>query len=301
LRKKGDLTIFLPKKLLEKRLLRFVEEDLGQSDITTALLVPSGVIVEAEVIAKESGVIAGIEEALIMLESFQLKASALVSDGSKVNKKTVILRVVGDAKTLLSIERSLLNLLSRMSGIATATSRLVENIRQAGYKTRIASTRKVALGLEFFDKKAVMLGGGDSHRFHLDDLVLIKDNHLAIVGDVSKAVKEAKEKVSFAKKIEIEVTTQEDALKAAKAGADIIMLDNMSPKQISKTIAMLRKENLREKVLVEASGGITEKNILDFAATGVDIVSLSEITDAVKSLDISLEIIKVKKPSEKGF
>lgn len=297
-RKEGS-TIFLPKRVLEEKLLKFMEEDLGQSDVTTALLIPSGIIVEAEVVAKEAGIVAGIEEALTLLEVFRLEAYALVSDGSEVKEKTVMLKIVGDARTLLSIERTLLNLLSRMSGIATATNRLVEKVRHAGYKTRIASTRKVAVGLEYFDKKAVMLGGGDPHRFHLDDLVLVKDNHLAIVGNISEAVKQAKEKVSFSKKIEVEVTCAEDAVKAAEAGVDIIMLDNMKPKQISKVLAMLQKENLRDKVLVEASGGITEQNILDYAATGADIVSLSEITDAVKSLDISLEVRKVKKPSKR--
>ncbi|MEM2917188.1 MAG: carboxylating nicotinate-nucleotide diphosphorylase [Candidatus Bathyarchaeia archaeon] len=299
LQRKEASTIFLPKKLLEEKLLKFLEEDLGQSDVTTALLIPEGITVEAEVVAKEAGIIAGIEEALTLLETFHLEASALVSEGSKVDGKTVVLKIVGDARTLLSIERTLLNLLSRMSGIATATNRLMEKVKQAGYKTRIAATRKVAVGLEYFDKKAVLLGGGDPHRFHLDDLVLIKDNHLAIVGNLSEAVKKAKEKVSFTKKIEVEVTCAEEAVEAAKAGVDIIMLDNMKPKQISEALAMLQKENLRGKVLVEASGGITEQNILDYAATGVDIISLSEITDAVKSLDISLEVRKLKKPSKK--
>jgi nicotinate-nucleotide pyrophosphorylase (carboxylating) len=152
----------------------------------------------------------------------------------------------------------------------------------------------VAPGLLYFDKKATMLGGGDTHRLHLDDMILIKDNHLAIIGDVSRAVKKARETVSFSKKIEIEVSSADQALEAAKAGADIIMLDNFSPHKIREAITLLKKKGLRDKVLIEASGGINEQNILEYVATGVDIVSLGEITDSVKALDISLEVTKVK-------
>ena len=287
--------MFLPKKVLEEKIRKFLEEDVGQGDITTFLTVPSGTIVEAEIVAKESGVIAGIEEALTFLESFDFKVDTLVSDGSKVSKKATILGIVGDARTLLSIERTLLNLLTRMSGIATITSRLIEKVRRAGYETRIACTRKVAPGLSYFDKRAVMIGGGDTHRLHLDDLVIIKDNHLAVVGEVGKAVKKVRDAVSFSKKIEIEVSKDEEALEAAKAGADIVMLDNFSPQQIKETIALLEKEGLRGKILIEASGGVNEQNILEFAATEVDILSLGEITNSVKALDMSLEVVKVRR------
>jgi nicotinate-nucleotide pyrophosphorylase (carboxylating) len=287
--------MFLPKKMLEEKIRKLMEEDLGQGDITTLLTIPSGTIVEANIIAKESGVVAGIEEALTLLESLDFQARALVSDGTNIEEKTTILSIVGDARTLLSIERTLLNLLTRMSGIATKTSLLIQKVRHAGYKTRIASTRKVAPGLSYFDKRAVMIGGGDTHRLHLDDLVLIKDNHLAVVGNVGKAVKKVREAVSFSKKIEIEVSKENEALEAAKAGADIIMLDNFSPQQIRETIALLEKNGLRSKILIEASGGVNEQNILEFAATGVDIISLGEITHSVKALDMSLEVVKVRR------
>jgi len=287
--------MFLPKKVLEEKLRKFLEEDVGQGDITTLLTVPSGTVVEAEAVAKEPGVIAGIEEALTLLESFGFQVNALVGDGAKVKEKTTLLKIVGDARNLLAIERTMLNLLSRMSGIATMTSQLIEKVRRAGYETRIACTRKVAPGLSYFDKKAVMNGGGDTHRLHLDDLVLIKDNHLAVAGDISRTIEKVRNIVSFSKKIEIEVLRTDDALKAAKAGADIIMLDNASPREIKETITLLKKEGLRDKVLIEASGGITEQNILEFAATGVDILSLGELTDSIKALDINLEIMKVRK------
>ena len=285
----------LPKKILEEKIRRFLEEDLGQGDITTLLTVPEGTIVEAEVVTKEAGVIAGIEEALTLLESFGLQASAPVSDGAEVEGKTTLLKIVGDARTMLSVERTLLNLLARMSGIATSTNRSVEKIRSAGHKARIACTRKVAPGLLYFDKKAVMLGGGDTHRLHLDDLILIKDNHLAVAGNVSGAVKKVRKAVSFSKKIEVEVSTVNQALEAAEAGADIIMLDNFSPQQVKEAIAILKEKGFRDKVLTEASGGINERNILEFAAAGADILSLGEITDSAKALDISLEVAKVKK------
>lgn len=287
--------MFLPKKVLTEKLRKFIEEDVGQGDITTFLTVSPGTVIEAEVVAKEPGVIAGIEEALTLLESFGFQATGLVKDGVKVKEKTTLLEIVGDARNLLAIERTMLNLLSRMSGIATMTSQLIEKVRRAGYKTRIACTRKVAPGLSYFDKKAVMQGGGDTHRLHLDDLIIIKDNHLAVVGDISQTIEKVRNAVSFSKKIEIEVSRADDALKAAKAGVDIIMLDNLSPREIKETIALLKKEGFRDKVLIEASGGITEQNILEFAATDVDILSLGELTDSVKALDLSLEIVKVRK------
>ena len=292
---------YLPRKILKERIGKFLEEDLGQGDITSLIIVPSGTIVEAEIVARDSGVIAGIEEALALLESFGFQVRVLVSDGSRVERKATVMKIFGDARTLLSVERTLLNLLTRMSGIATATSRLVEKVRRAGYETRIACTRKGAPGLIYFDKKAVMLGGGDTHRLHLDDLVIVKDNHLMVVGDVGEAVKSARKTISFSKKIEIEVSTEREALEAAKAGADIVMLDNSSPQQIKNAIVLLDGEGLRKKVLIEASGGINEKNILEFAATGVDILSLGETTDSVKALDMSLEVRKVRKRKIEKF
>jgi len=140
-----------------------------------------------------------------------------------------------------------------------------------------------------------MLGGGDTHRLHLDDLVLIKDNHLVILGDVGQAVEKVKSSVSFSKKIEVEVSKEGKAIEAAKAGADIIMLDNFSPKQVKGTIALLKREGLRNKVLIEVSGGVNKQNILKFADAEPDILSLGEITDSVKALDMSLNIVKVKK------
>jgi nicotinate-nucleotide pyrophosphorylase (carboxylating) len=203
------------------------------------------------------------------------------------------MRVSGDARTLLAAERTILNLLSRMSGIATTTRNLIEKTEKAKLKVRITCTRKTAPGLLYFDKKAVSVGGADTHRLHLDDMILIKDNHIVIAGSVENALRKVKEKVSFSKKIEVEVTCSDDALKAAKERADIIMLDNFSPSHIEKTIKLLKKNDLLKEILLEASGGITSENILAFASSGVDILSLSEITNSSRALDMSLEIIQV--------
>jgi len=285
----------LPKRILEEKLRKFVEEDIGHGDITTSYTIPPGTPAEAEIIAKEKGVVAGVEEALIFTECFGLKAKALIADGSKISQKTKILFIEGDGATLLSIERTLLNLLSRMSGIATATNRLIEKIRRAGYETHVACTRKTAPGFSYFDKKAVAIGGGDTHRLGLDDMVLIKDNHITIAGGIKEALEKVRGRVSFSKKIEVEVQRVKDVLELAKAGVDIIMLDNFTPKQAKDAVGLLRRRELRGKVMIEASGGITEQNILEYAATGIDIVSLGEITQSVKALDISLEITKVRK------
>jgi nicotinate-nucleotide pyrophosphorylase (carboxylating) len=287
--------MFLPRKILEEKLRNMLAEDIGQGDITTALTIPEGTKAKAEVMAKESGVVAGIEEAKILLESLGLTVEALVADGEKIKTKQILLKIFGDARTILSVERTLLNILSRMSGIATTTRKLTEEIRKAGFKTKVACTRKTAPGLLYFDKKAVLIGGGDTHRLHLDDMILIKDNHIAVVGSIERAVKIVKENVSFSKKIEVEVSRVEDVLDAAKAGVDIIMMDNLAPKQIEKAIKLLKKAGYFQKVLLEASGGITAENIIKFASTRVEIVSLGELTDSAKALDLSLEITKIKK------
>jgi nicotinate-nucleotide pyrophosphorylase (carboxylating) len=284
--------MFMPKKLVEARLKQLLADDIGQGDVTAAAIIPSGLTVLAAVIAKDPGVVAGIEEAKILAESMGLKVKANVADGEQIKYKQVLMQITGDAQTILAIERTLLNLLSRMCGIATATSRLTEKMKKAKSKAKIAATRKSAPGLLYFDKKAVLLGSGDPHRLHLDDMILIKDNHLAIVGDPVEAVKLAKEKSSFSKKVEVEITKVTDITRVAEAGADIIMLDNFTPDEVDKALLTLKSAKLSRKVLIEISGGINSETILDYALAKVDIISVGEITHSVKSLDISLEIIK---------
>ena len=282
--------MFVPRRIVEEKLKQILAEDIGQGDVT-ANIIPACLTVKAEVIAKEDGTAAGIEEATILAEYLGLEVDAKVADGEKIKNKQVLMRLTGGAQTILSVERTMLNLLSRMSGIATKTRNLTEKLQKAKVEARIAATRKSAPGLLYFDKKAVTIGGGDPHRLHLDDMVLIKDNHIAIVGNAENAVKKAKASTSFTKKIEVEVTSIQDALKVAKAGADIIMLDNFSPKQIKEASLKLRESGFTN-VLLEVSGGITSENILEYASTRVDVISLGELTHSVKALDMSLEIIK---------
>ncbi len=283
--------MFMPRRIMEEKLSEILADDIGEGDVTASAVIPKNIAAYAIVIAKEEGVVAGIEEATILAEFFGLKVCVKVADGNKVGNRQVLMEISGDARAILSVERTLLNVLSRMSGIATKTRALTDRLMKASAKAKIAATRKSAPGLLYFDKKAVLIGGGDPHRLHLDDMILIKDNHIAVVGGVEEAVRRAKANASFSKKIEVEVTNVEDALKAAKAGVDIVMLDNFSPKQAKEAVEKLRKAGF-DKVLLEVSGGITPENLLDYASAQVDIISMGALTHSVKALDISLEIVK---------
>ncbi len=282
--------MFLSRKVVEEKLKQILAEDVGEGDVTSEAVVPVGLTVNALVLAKEAGVAAGIEEATIFAESLGLNANVEVVDGEEIKKGSVILRISGNARTILSAERTLLNLLSRMSGIATKTRTLTEKLDQANLKAKVAATRKTAPGLLLFDKKAIVVGGGNPHRLRLDDMILIKDNHVAIAGSVEEAVKRAKAAESD-KKVEAEVTSTADAVKAAESGADIVMLDNFSPERVREAVEALKKAGVFGKVLLEVSGGITEQNLLEYASAQVDIISIGALTHSVKALDISLEIV----------
>jgi nicotinate-nucleotide pyrophosphorylase (carboxylating) len=178
-----------------------------------------------------------------------------------------------------------------MSGVATATADLVSIAKKESRgKVRIACTRKTLPGLRYFEKRAVELGGGDTHRLRLDDAVLIKDNHLELAGSVGACVRKAKERVSFTKKVEVEVTTADQAVEAAQAGADIVLMDNMTPKEVGISMTLLMSKGLRDRVRVEASGGIRRENLASYAKTGVDVISVGAITHSARAIDISLEM-----------
>jgi nicotinate-nucleotide pyrophosphorylase (carboxylating) len=270
---------------IKKELLRFVSEDIQSGDITSVLLPKKKI--RAKIISKEKGILAGIKFAR---EIFRLKGCRIriiKKDGARLKPNQVILEVSGNARTILSCERTVLNLLSRMSGIATHTNFLVTKIRKINKKTNLYSTRKTAPGLRFFDKEAVKIGGGYKHRMSLDDMVMIKDNHLLVSNSIENIIKKARKQH---KHIEVEVENQRDAIIAASSGATIVMLDNFSPAQIERTIISLQKKKLRNRVKLEASGGINAKNIAAYAKTGVDIISVGSITNSVKGLDLSLEV-----------
>ncbi len=278
---------------VEDTLRRFLVEDLGFGDITTDSLVNPSLTGNGVVVCNEPAVIAGLQEAVILLKQVECEATVTVQDGTRVKPGTKVLEATGSAQNLLKIERVLLNLLSHMSGVATATRELVDIAEKAsGWTVRVACTRKTLPGLRYFEKRAVELGGGDTHRLRLDDMVLIKDNHLVLTKGIEQAVKEARRKASFTKKIEIEVTRPEDAVKAAGAGADIVLLDNMSSEMIIKTVKLLNARKLRDRVILEGSGGISRDNIASYARTGVDVLSVGRITSSARSIDMSFDIRK---------
>lgn len=265
----------------KKQLSQFLAEDIGKGDITSALLPKKKITVR--IISRESAIVGGATYAKTIFKIKGCSVKILKKDGSKIRPNQTVMTISGDAGKILMCERTALNLLTRMSGIATQTNELVKKIPK---KTKIYATRKTAPGLRYFDKEAVEIGGGKKHRLRLDEMVMIKDNHIAI-DSLESLIKKAKKKH---KKFEVEVENTTDAVLAAKEGATIIMLDNFSPKQIKKTIQVLKNHKLRKKVLLEASGGINSKNISTYGQTGVDIISVGSITNSVKGIDMSLEI-----------
>ena len=270
---------------VKKELLRFLAEDAHSYDITSALL-PNQKI-NAQIISRDDGMIAGIKFAKDIFKLKRIHVKSFKTDGSKVRANQKILQISGNSRDILSCERTVLNLLSRMSGIATQTNFLVTQIKKFSKKTKLYSTRKTAPGLRYFDKEAVRIGGGYKHRLSLNDMIMIKDNHLLLSNSMEDIIKKARRKH---KRVEVEVENQNDSILAAKCGATIVMLDNFSPTQIKKTIASLERKKLRGKVQLEASGGINAKNITAYAKTGVDMISVGSITNSVKGLDLSLEV-----------
>jgi len=268
-------------------LLRLLEEDAPFGDVTSEAVIPEGTKARAVIIAKQDGVIAGVEEAKALFKHFGVKVSVRKRDGEEVRKGDVILELEGDARAILLVERTALNVMGRMGGIATEVRRLVEKVRAVNPKVRVAGTRKSLL--RPIDKRAILIGGGEPHRFSLSDAILIKDNHLAIV-PLEEAIRRAKE-FSVYKVVEVEVESLEDALKAAKVGADVVMLDNMEPEEIAETIKALKREGLRDRVKIEVSGGITPENIEEYARLDIDVISLGYLTHSVKNFDVSLEVL----------
>ncbi|HEY3420977.1 MAG TPA: carboxylating nicotinate-nucleotide diphosphorylase [Methanomassiliicoccales archaeon] len=270
------------------RMEDLLAEDEGYGDITSELLIENegG---ESEIVANEDCVVAGLAEATELFKSLDLDARAQVEDGCQVKKGTAVMTIHGPLKAILLGERLALNFIMRMSGIATVTSKTLWDCRRENKNVRIAATRKTTPGFRFYEKKAVVLGGGDPHRNRLDDMILIKDNHLVIVGSVTEAVRKAKT-YSFSKKVEVEVVVLDQAKEAAVAGADIIMLDNMSPKDAEESYFAIKE--IDPRITVEVSGGITPHNAAEYAKHA-DVLSLGWITHSAKAIQFSLSVTKV--------
>ena len=274
-------------------LIKFLHEDIGTGDVTSNCLIPDDLHSRAQVICKnkKSAIVCGLEEMNLVFDLCGCNTKSLVSDGSWVQKGTVVMTIEGKTRSILKAERTALNLIMRMSGIASETRYIKDAIVDLSDSVVIASTRKTAPGLRFFDKKAVTIGGGYSHRIRLDDMVLIKDNHLAIIGSVTKSVEIAKKKAASSVTIECEANNSNEVIEAITAGADIVMLDNFSPEEAAKIIKEITRMGIREKVKLEISGGITMQNIRDYAKEQPDIISVGFLTHSPKAVDFSLEII----------
>lgn len=288
--------------IYKDRFLKYInnalKNDVGNGDITTHALFRQKRIVEAVISSEEDGVIAGVSELELFYTSNGVNVKIYTEDGTYANAGTIILSLKGDLHKILSMERTGLNLMRRMSGIATTTFNFVNLIKN--FDTKISATRKVLLD-EMIEKRAVSLGGGFTHRIGLDNFVLIKDCHLSLI-DSEPNITEALKRICSANiscPVEIEVENTDEALIAAKIFnyygnklKGIIMLDNFSQTQICDTIALLKKNNLYDSVLLEASGGINYDNLIDYAKSGIDIISTSAITEAAKSLNLHQEIKK---------
>ncbi|MBT4454652.1 MAG: carboxylating nicotinate-nucleotide diphosphorylase [Candidatus Nitrosopelagicus sp.] len=269
----------------KRELKRFLDEDVGNGDITSKLLQKKRI--RAKIITREETVVAGTKFAKYIFSLKKCRTQILKKDGSVSKVNQTILEINGNARDVLTCERTVLNLLSRMCGIATQTNNLKKQIKSAGSKSKVFATRKTAPGLRFFDKEAVKIGGGEKHRMTLNEMIMIKDNHLAVGKSIEDILEKAKKTGG---KIEIEVESQKDAVLCAKLGVDIIMLDNFSPDRIKKTIKKLTELGLRNKIILEASGRINSKNIARYAKTNVDMISVGNVTNSVDGIDLSLEI-----------
>ncbi|HVP90635.1 MAG TPA: carboxylating nicotinate-nucleotide diphosphorylase [Terriglobales bacterium] len=263
-----------------------LREDMPLGDVTSESIVPAGAVSEAVILAKEDGVLAGLPVARRVFELVdpRVEFAAASADGRAVKKGDVLARLKGPTVSLLKAERTALNFLQLLSGVATATRRFVD--AAAGTKARILDTRKTTPGLRLLEKHAVRMGGGTNHRLGLSDMVLIKDNHLRFVGTIAEAVRRARAAAPAGMKIEVEVTSLDELRQALAAGADIVMLDNMSLEETREAVAIAAG-----RVPLEVSGRVTLERVRDIAAAGVDLISVGALTHSPRALDISLEFL----------
>ncbi|WPX09917.1 carboxylating nicotinate-nucleotide diphosphorylase [Anaerocellum danielii] len=272
--------------VIDKIIKDALVEDMPYGDVTTQLLIPQESISSAVFLSKENGVLCGIDVAKRVFEILDgsIKFEKLKADGDYIQKGDVLAKIQGKTRAILMGERLALNLLQRMSGIATFTNMLAQKIK--GYRATVTDTRKTIPLLRMLDKYAVFVGGGKNHRYSLSDAVLIKDNHIKAVGSITEAVRRAKKNIPHTMKVEVEVRNMQEFEEALLSGADIIMLDHFTVDEMKKAV-----EKAEGKVLIEASGNINIDNIEEIAKTGVDIISVGSITHSVKSLDISLDFV----------
>lgn len=278
---------------VRRSILNFLQEDVGTGDITTNNVIPNQTVVHAIVACTgpRSSITCGLEEAKTVFEMCGCDAQPATREGSAVRKGDIVMNIVGEARSVLKAERTALNLIMRMSGIATITREFVNLAHKYYPEVKIAGTRKTAPGLRYFDKKAISIGGGYSHRMRLDDMVLIKDNHLAAAESIERTIRTAKDNVGSAIRIECEVKSIEEAVRAAKAGADVVMLDNFSPSEAERGVRAIRELHPCDEVEIELSGGINLGNVIDYAKAKPNIISVGYLTHSSKAIDYSLSIL----------
>jgi nicotinate-nucleotide pyrophosphorylase (carboxylating) len=279
---------WLDEGALFSQISAFLNEDLGRGDITTQATVARNARARGRFIAKERMVVAGLEaaEAVFSTLDGQQQIEAFASDGDEVEAGKVIARTSGFADVLLAGERVALNLLQRLSGVATLTRQYVHAVEGTG--AYIVDTRKTTPGLRMLEKYAVLSGGGRNHRFGLDDGVLVKDNHIALAGGVGAAVRNAREKVGHLHKIEVEVSNEHDLREAIKNGADLLLLDNLSPEDTDRLVRVARE--VAPGITLESSGGITLENVHAYAEAGVNMISIGALTHSARAMDINFKI-----------
>lgn len=284
----------LDSNLLFNIISDFLDEDIGRGDITTQSTVPPTTQGVGRFWAKSDLVVAGLEVVDTVFATLdpQLELEAFVYDGEYVKAGKELARIEGSAAILLAGERVALNLMQRMSGVATITRKYVDAIRGTG--AHVVDTRKTMPGLRMLDKYAVRVGGGRNHRYGLDDGILIKDNHIALAGGIQKAVACAREYASHLLKIEVEVSNMAQLKEAVNVGVDVILLDNMSVEQTKECVEYVRKQPNGRQILIEASGNITLETISEYAKTGVDLISSGAITHSAPAVDISFKISPLK-------
>src|SRR5688572_10875890 len=278
--------------ILRNSLLNFLQEDVGIEDITSNNLDNLNKQVKADIIYKSDfiGILCGIEEIEMLFDICNCNSKYIKTDGMSISSKEKIMEINGKAKGILKAEGIALNLLMRMSGIATLTRRFVDTVNQIDHSISIASTRKTVPGLRLLDKKAVVIGGGISHRIRLDDMIMIKDNHILVDKSIRKIISSIRARIGSSKNIECEVKNEYEAIEAIDSGANIIMLDNFSVLDAKKTILKIIKMGLRDQVKIEISGGINLQNVIDYAKLKPDIISIGYLTHSAPSLDFSLKI-----------
>lgn len=284
----------LEANLLREALLQYLREDIGFGDLTTESIIPSNLFAEATITSKSDGVVAGVRESQILFQTADVKVAESLDDGTEVRKDQVIMKLKGRVRSILTVERTVLNILMRMSGIASLTRKLIDDARSVNPKIRIASTRKTTPGFRFFEKRAVGIGGGDSHqltRRSRADKIQSHHGYWRSRGGNQKSQG-------------IHQLHQEDrggsrvsgpAITAAKCRADIIMLDNMTPNEVEKVVVTLNTMGLKAGTLLEVSGGVTPDTLKTYAKTGVDVISMGLLTHSAKALDINLKISKTWK------